>query len=263
MEDTQTMNIKDEISDVSTTYKNIFFFNILKSTKYFFSFFSQLLKELDMNIDVDVAYLAGQNPPIKLFPKENSIQLPYIEQMEQLKSEYLKHYSYRGDLNYNEKMARSVGKSGKVKCGEEETCMYRVCRDKNRFYQARIKDDALILGKILESMIERTSEMEKYLENVLRDAGETTMPNWDELFEYNGAISNAQVGTDTAKYFKNDSSKRSSSNTSAAPQQQNQPMMTHDRAQMLVAQMLLARSIAQPNRLQWKAQYLDSITPTN
>lgn len=262
MEDTKVMNIKDEITDVSITYFCTIF---SKSTKYFFSqfinfffFFPQLLKELDMNIDVDVAYLAGQNPPIKVFPKENSTHLPYNEQMEQLKSEYLKHYSYRGDLNYNEKMARSVGKSGKVKCGEDETCMYRVCRDKNRFYQARIKDDALILCKILESMIERTSEMEKYLENVLRDAGETTMPNWDELFEDDGASSDAQVGTDTTKCFKKDSNKRSSPNTTAAPQQmqrqqqqqQNQPMMTHDQAQMLVAQMLLARSIAQPNRLQ-------------
>lgn len=232
-----------------------------------------------MNIDADVAFLAGQNPPIKVFPKENSSHLPYNVQMAMLETDYLKYYSYRGDLKYNEKMARSVGKKGKGKCGEDETCMYRVCRDKNRFYEARIKDDALILGKILESMIERTSEMEKYLEKVLHDAGEKTMPNWDELFEYGGGNTGSHAEKETKQCSK-DLNKSGPLDSNRAPeqyeqphqqhqqqlqqqQQTNQPMMTHDQAQMLVAQMMLARSFAQPNRLQWNAQYLNSIIQTS
>lgn len=216
------------------------------------------MKELELNIDVDVAYLAGQSPPIKVFPKENSTHLPYNEQMNMLESDYLKYYSYRGDLKYNEKMARSVSRKGKGKCAEEETCMYRVCRDKNRFYEARIKDDAVILGKILESMIERTSEMEKHLEKVLQDSGEKIMPNWDELFGYDGDSTDSQVAKETLKGSK---VAKKSPNADREQQQTPEPMMnlTHDQAQMMVAQMMLARSFAQPNRMQWNAQYLNSI----
>lgn len=203
-----------------------------------------------MNIDADVAFLAGQNPPIKVFPSVNSSHLPYNEQLAQLKSDYLKHYSYRGDLTYNEKMARSLG-SENVKRNKGDSSNYRVIRDKNRFFEARIKDDALILGQILESMIERTSEMEKYLENVLCDNGEKNMPNWDELFEYDGVNSDVLVETNGAKYSKKDSTNTSRSDLSAVSQQvQHQQQPTEQQQQTsskLVAQMLLARSFAQSN----------------
>lgn len=203
-----------------------------------------------MNIDADVAFLAGQNPPIKVFPSVNSTHLPYNEQLAQLKSDYLKHYSYRGDLTYNEKMARSLG-SENVKRNKGDSSNYRVIRDKNRFFEARIKDDALILGQILESMIERTSEMEKYLENVLCDAGEKNMPNWDELFEYDGVNSDGLDETNGAKCSKKDSKNTSRSDLSAVSQQvqlQQQPTeQQHQTSSMLVAQMLLARSFAQSN----------------
>lgn len=222
-----------------------------------------MLKELDLNIDVDVALLAGQTPPIKLFPTSNTSHLPYNEQLSMLESEYQKHYTYRGDLKYNEKMARSIGNKGKGKnAKDDETCMYRIFRDRNRFFETRIKDDVLILGKVLESMIERTTEMEKHLEKVLIDAGETDLPNWDELFEeviasgsnskQNSEIKCPAKGSKTAKMQKEKGVNSIEQNSNAASNQASgygQQAMTHEQAQMFVAQMILARSHSNSNRI--------------
>lgn len=212
-----------------------------------------------MNIDVDVAFLAGQSPPLKVFPTPNTSYLPYNDQLSMLESEYQKHYTYRGDLKYNEKMARSIGNKEKGKnTKDDETCMYRIFRDRNRFFETRIKDDVLILGKILESMIECSAQMEKHLEKVLLDAGETDLPNWDELFEEciaSGSNSKQNLnnkcsvkGTKTAAGAKKQKERETNSiegNSNTASDQTNeygQQSMTHEQAQMLVAQMLLARS---------------------
>lgn len=240
----------------------------------FFLFF-QALKELDLNIDADVAFLAGQNPPVKIFPTQNTSHLPYNEQVSVLEADYLKYYSYRGDLKYNEKMVRSIKNEGKGKCSEEDTCMYRVCRDKNRFIEARIKDDVLILGKVLESMIERTSEMEKHIEGVLVESGEKEMPNWDELF-IDSADENTKIDINDVKNMPLCDSKatrsvratkRKGKSTEQKPQpkrkrshiQNQQSKMTHNKAQMLVAQMILARSFGQPNRVQLPADFVKSV----
>lgn len=234
----------------------------------------QLLKELDLNIDVDVAFLAGQTPPIKIFPTPNSSQLPYNEQLAMLESDYIKHYSYRGDLKYNEKMARSIGNKTGKSGTDEETCMYRVCRDRNRFFETRIKDDVLILGKILESMIERTTEMEKHLEKVLLESGETSLPNWDEIFEEataSGSSSEKNYETKApaksakcagnAKRQKERKINSVEQNSIGAMEQSHdygQQMLTHEQAQMLVAQMMLARSLAHSNRIHVNPEYMNS-----
>lgn len=225
---------------------------------------------------MDVAFLAGQTPPIKILPTQNTSHLPYNEQVSMLEADYLKYYSYRGDLKYNEKMARSIKKEGKGKCTEEETCMYRVCRDKNRFFETRIKDDVLILGKILESMIERTSEMEGYFDRVLFESGEKEMPNWDDLFS-DGIANTHKVIVDDAEKIASNNSKGTKSVGGAkrkkrddkSVQQKSQPKrrklhihskpptLTHNQAQMLVAQMMLARrSIGQINRVQFPDDYI-------
>lgn len=226
--------------------------------KYFY-FSLKLLKELDLNVDVDVAFLAAQTPPIKIFPASNTTHLPYNEQMATLESDYIKYYEYRGDLKYHEKMKRSISAKGIVKSADE-SCLYRVCRDKKSFFETRIKDDVLILGKILESMIERTSEMEKHLENVLLEAGEKELPNWDKLYEelaHNTTPEPKNSGEVDAAKTK--TTKRSAAGRKprgkkiAAPNQsngdQNPPVSTHEQNQMLVAQMMLARSLAHGNRI--------------
>lgn len=221
-----------------------------------------MLKELDLNVDVDVAFLAAQTPPIKIFPTPNTSHLPYNTQLTALESEYIKYYEYRGDLTYNENMKRSITKTENGK-NAERTCLYRVCRDKNRFTDTRIKDDVLILGKILESMIERTSEMEKHLENVLLDAGEKELPNWDELYEEAAAHIAVVVSkknyekkvvpkntegpkvSATARKLKSKRivvKKQSLFVASNQMNAQNQPQLTQEQAQMLIAQMMLARS---------------------
>lgn len=235
------------------------------------------MKELELNIDVDVAFLAGQTPPVKVFPTQNTSNMSYKEQVSLLETDYLKYYSYRGDLKYNEKMARTIKKDGKGKCSEEETCMYRVCRDKNRFFETRLKDDVLILGKILESMIDRTAQMEKKLENVLTESGEKKMPNWDELFN-DGADETAKLNVNDVKKMPLNNpkevkrvggAKRKEQDVKTAEQKSkpkrrrmNQslpPTMTHEQAQMLVAQMMLSRSFGQANRIQLPADYTDSV----
>lgn len=231
-----------------------------------------------MNIDVDVAFLAGQTPPIKVFPTQNTSTLSYKEQVSLLESDYLKYYSYRGDLKYNEKMARSIKKEGKGKCTEEETCMYRVCRDKHRFFETRIKDDALILGKVLEAMAERTSEMEKYLEKVLIESGEKKLPKWDEMFNSdvgdsskinakddkkkpsNDLKANKSVGAtkrkerDVKSVEQKSKAKRRRSNSHSQP-----TTMTPEQARMIVAQMMLARGNGQPNRVHLPPKYIASV----
>lgn len=230
----------------------------------------QLLKELDLNVDVDVAFLAAQTPPIKIFPSSNTSHLPYDEQMAILETDYIKYYEYRGDMKYHEKMKRSISVSKATGRSADATISYRVCRDKKSFFEARIKDDVIILGKILESMIERTSEMEKHLENILREGGEKELPNWDKLYEDTAQNTTPKLKNDdkvkvVPKTSKN--TKRSATtqkpkvkkiaeikqNLIAAPNQlngdQNQPTMTHEQNQMLVARMMLARSLAHSNRI--------------
>lgn len=217
-----------------------------------------------MNVDVDVAFLAAQTPPIRIFPASNTTHLPYNEQMASLEADYIKYYEYRGDLKYHEKMKRLGLISAK---NADASCLYRVCRDKKSFFETRIKDDVLILGKIFKSMIERTSEMEKHLENVLLEAGEKELPNWDKLYE--------EISNNTTPKPKNNANvkvvpkttKRSAArrkprgkkiaemkqNLVAAPNQlngdQNPPASTHEQNQMLVAQMMLARSLAHGSRI--------------
>lgn len=107
-----------------------------------------------------------------------------------LETEYTKHYAYRGDLVYNENMARAVKKTKTTKTtavkkdisNDRVKLGNRVSRDKKRFLENRTKDDVVILRKILSLMIVRTSEMEKHLEKVLAGSGVKIMPNWDELF---------------------------------------------------------------------------------
>lgn len=246
-------------------YNESFILNDPFVMRYFY-FCLQLLKELDLNVDVDVALLAAQTPPIKIFPASNTSHLPYNEQMATLESDYIRYYEYRGDLKYHEKMKRCNITKGIVKSADA-SCLYRVCRDKKSFFETRIKDDVLILGKILESMIERTSEMEKHLENVLLESGEKELPNWDKLYE--------EIAHNTTPEPKNDGdvqvmpkiTKRSATarkprgkkiaeikqNLIAAPNQSNgdqsQPVSTHEQNQMRVAQMMLARSLAHGSRI--------------
>lgn len=234
-------------------------------------FRSQLLKELDLNVDVDVAYLAAQTPPIKIFPTPNTSDLPYNRQLAALEADYLKYYEYRGDMTYNENMKRSIVKTGPATSGDS-TCLYRVCRDKTRFCETRIKDDVLILGKILASMIERTSEMEKHLEQVLLDNGEKELPNWDELYEeisHNAGAAAVPGGSDEKKEAPKKANGRKVPTAArkprgkkiaamkqnliaAAPHQlndQNQPEMTQEQAQKFLAQMIIARSHSHGNRI--------------
>lgn len=235
-----------------------------------------MLKELNLNVDVDVALLAAQTPPIKIFPTPNTSHLPYNEQLTALEADYIKYYEYRGDLKYHEKMKRPITTKGTGKSAEA-TCLYRVCRDKIRFFDTRIKDDVLILGKILESMIERTSEMEKHLENVLLEAGEKQLPNWDEFYEeiaHNDTPEpkkNVKVVPKSSKATKKSAAAARKSkdkkiaeikNLIAAPKQsddQNQPMLTHEQAQMLVAQMMFARSLAHGNRIHSNAEHSNAV----
>lgn len=237
-------------------------------------FYSQILKEMDLNVDVDVAFLAAQTPPIKIFPTPNTSQLPYNKQLAALEADYLKYYSYRGDIKYNEHMKRAIVKKGDSK-SDDTNLSYRISRDKSRFFETRIKDDVLILREILKSMIERTSEMEKYLENVLLANGEKELPNWDELYEeaaHNAAIVDQHVTVsgenNEVEMEPTASKKRKASATTrkpkakkiatikpnfvAAPNQlndSNQPMLTHEQAQKLVAQMMFQRSLAHANRI--------------
>lgn len=239
---------------------------------------------MDLNIDADVAFLAGQTPPVKIFPTPNTSDLPYNEQMSLLESEYMKYYSYRGDLKYNENMARSIKKSKTTKVsGEDDTCGYRVCRDKNRFFENRIKDDVLILSKILDLMIVRTSEMEKHLERKLTDAGEKTMPNWDKLFredddsddenteskdddleqpkEEQDVQMEEQKATGAAKR-KRKTSKSTGKSSKSKFRKLNTPgphIMTHSQAQGLVAHMILSRSLRHSKRLHFSSEYLSQI----
>lgn len=230
------------------------------------------MKELKLDINVDVAFLAGQTPPLRIFPTQNTSNLSYKEQVSLLESDYLKYYSYRGDLKYNENMARSIKKEGKGKCTEKETCMYRVCRDKNRFFETRLKDDVLILGKILESMIKRTSQMENRLQNSLIKSGEKKMPNWDEMFneDVDDASKVDAVKTPMKAVKGVGAAKRKAQNAESTEEkskpkrtkQNNQstpPTMSHNQAQMMVAQMMLDRSFGKANRVPLPPGLLNSV----
>lgn len=138
---------------------------------------------MDLNIDVDVAYLASQSPPINIFPTPGTSDLPIPRQGILLEASYVKYYEFRDDLTYNEKMARSLKKMDPTKLtDDEQTTGYRVCRDKNRFFEVRCNDDGVILAHVLESTIDTVIDMEKHLEKVLHEAGETEMPDWDAIF---------------------------------------------------------------------------------
>lgn len=211
-----------------------------------------------MNVDVDVAWLAAQTPPILIFPSPNTTHLPYDKQVEVLEMDYDKYYEYRGDLKYNENMKRSIKKKEPGK-NSDAGCLYRVCRDKNRFVENRIKDDVLILGKILESMIERTSEMEKHLENVLLQAGEKELPNWDELYEEvahsttpepkpnDEAIVVPKRKSVTARKPRGKKVAEMNQNLIATPNQSNNQsptVLTPEQAQILIAQMMSPRMMS-------------------
>lgn len=214
------------------------------------------MKELDLNVGVDVAFLAAQTPPIRVFPSPITSKLPYNDQVAALESDYIRYYSYRGDLKYNENMKRSFSKMENGKSGE--TCLYRVCRDKNRFFESRIKDDVRILAKILESMAERTAEMEKHLENVLLQNGEKELPNWTELYAELKKKSTDPKKSDAAEVVAEKTSKKGSAsarkskdrriaqNAIASTSQKNgqnqREVLTHDGAQKLVAKMMLNRT---------------------
>lgn len=75
------------------------------------------------------------------------------------------------------------GTSNDGKSSKNKAMGCRISRDKCRFFETRIKDDAAILGKVLQSMIERTSQMESRMKKWLLEKGETNIPNWDEMFE--------------------------------------------------------------------------------
>lgn len=124
---------------------------------------------LDLNLDVDVAFLCSQEPPIKLFPTPNTSKLPYAEQIELIEEEYRKYYVNDGDIPYSSKMARPIGDDEDTltpfQLLEKQSGAFasRVSRDKTHFFLNRIKDDALILGKIFESAIERLADMESFI----------------------------------------------------------------------------------------------------
>lgn len=158
---------------------------------------------MDVNINVDIAYLSSQTPPINVFPTPNTSHLPYNEQIALLESDYTTYYEYRGDLKYCAKMARKIQKTKPTKPKkrlsknaeeientekeEEEKdelrlLAGRICRDKKNFFGTRIHDDNIILERILDAMIEENAAMEEYLENILIKNGELELPNWDEMF---------------------------------------------------------------------------------
>lgn len=158
------------------------------------------MKQMELKIDVDVAYLASQSPPILIFPESTSLNESFQKKIETLEATYGNYFEYRDDLGYNEKMARSIKKTISKKETEKETeqdktCGFRICRDKNRYFETRVKDDATLLTKIFESAIKNSVRMEGYLENVLLSVGETEMPNWDDIFneEDDEGVVNATV----------------------------------------------------------------------
>lgn len=224
-----------------------------------------MLKELDLNVDVDVAFLAAQTPPIRIFPASNTAHLPYNEQMAFLESDYIKYYEYRGDLKYNEKMKRlgSISTNG-IEKSADASCLYRVCRDKKSFFETRIKDDVLILGKILESMVERTSEMEKHLENVLLEAGEKELPNWDKLYEElanNTTSEPKRIGevNGVPKATKRPTTGRTSRGKKIAEMKQDliaaSNQQNGDHNQMRVARIILARSLSHGSRIHSNSEH--------
>lgn len=131
--------------------------------------------------------MLGQTPPIKIFPTPHTSHLPYNEQSAIVEADYAKYYEYRGDLPYNENMRRAIcktaNKNEQKEKRAEKLLASRVCRDRNTFVERRALDDVVILTEVLKSMIETTAEMEKFMENVLLDAGETDLPNWDEIYD--------------------------------------------------------------------------------
>lgn len=151
---------------------------------------------MKLNINADIAYLASQSPPIKVFPARGTAHLKYDQKSAALRAEYAKYYEFR-DLPYNENMKRALLKTTNKQETQEqiEKRLFgsRVCRDKTAFFDRRIGDDVVILTKILESMIETTAEMEKFIEKVFLDAGQTELPPWDEIYADLKAESDQQL----------------------------------------------------------------------
>lgn len=153
---------------------------------------------MNLDIDIDMEFLAAQTPPVQLFPTPNTSHLPYNEQAALLETEYTAYYEYRGDIQYRENMARNIEQSKEIKPNkrprkytdetdvekdERRLIAGRISRDKKKFFTARIEDDNIILRQIFDAMLERTAEMELFLEGKLLENGHTELPVWNELLE--------------------------------------------------------------------------------
>lgn len=179
---------KDSEDLIAVSFTNIFllrnFSSIFKNNIFFGK---QIFRKLDLNVGVDLEFLCTQTPPIRIFPTPKTQHLPYLKQLELLEDEYKSCFLNRGDVPYNDNMARMDNMAPEMDISldflnqEFRSFASRVCRDKMRFFLRRVSDDSLIVGKIFEGMVERLCAMEKFMNDILIEANEE-IEDWDDLW---------------------------------------------------------------------------------